>query len=91
MIPAFRGVARINEIEIVRYNTVASSREMGMAKAMELGREAATAAVTDKNPVYKTVTRELRTLQHVVESPSTRWNVLKDGVLGRGKIIEKMK
>lgn len=61
-----------------------AAMEAGLAKCAW---EAAT--VTDRDPVYKTVVRSLRTLQHVVESPSTRWNALKDGALGCSKIIER--
>ncbi|WP_202322709.1 hypothetical protein [Mesorhizobium sp. 113-3-9] len=64
-----------------------------MAKSMTgmSVKRAATAAATDKNPVYKTVVRELRTLQTAVESPSGSWTLLKERSSANGSIIEKRK
>lgn len=38
----------------------------------------AAAAYADKNPVYKTVVREMKTLQNTVESPSGNWTLIKE-------------
>ena len=50
----------------------------------------AAAATTDKNPVYKTVVREMRTLQSTVESPSGDWNLIRDKSAA-GSFIQKLK
>lgn len=65
-----------------------------MAKSMTAvsGKKAATAAAaTDKNPVYRTVVRELRTLQTAVESPSGSWTLLKERSSANDGVIEKRK
>lgn len=49
------------------------------------------AADTDKNPVYKTVVRELRTLQTAVESPSGAWTLIKDRSPATGGLNQKRK
>lgn len=64
-----------------------------MAKPMTMatGRKAAVAAATDKNPVYRTVVRELRTLQTAVESPSGSWTLLKERSSANSRLVEKLK
>ncbi|RVJ21849.1 hypothetical protein [Sinorhizobium medicae] len=49
------------------------------------------AAATDKDPVYKTVVRELRTLQSTVESPSGTWTLIKDRSPASGVFVQKLK
>lgn len=64
-----------------------------MAKSMTgmSVKRAATAAATDKNPVYRTVVRELRTLQTAVESPSGSWTLVKERSRANAGAVEKLK
>lgn len=61
------------------------------ALVMSPVRKTATAADTDKNPVYRTVVHNLRTLQTAVESPSGSWTLLKERSAASGSFVEKLK
>lgn len=51
----------------------------------------AAAAQADKNPVYKTVVREMRTLQNTVESPSGNWTLIKERTGATSGFNQKLK
>ena len=64
-----------------------------MANATSLAsRDTKTAATrTDSNPVYKTVVREMKTLQNTVESPSGDWTLIRDRSTANGVFNQKLK
>jgi hypothetical protein len=51
----------------------------------------ASAADADKNPVYKTVVREMKTLQNTVESPSGDWTLIKERSAATSGFNKKLK
>ncbi|MBY3447453.1 hypothetical protein [Rhizobium laguerreae] len=51
----------------------------------------ASAAHADNNPVYKTVVREMKTLQNTVESPSGDWTLIKDRSTATSSFNKKLK
>lgn len=48
-------------------------------------------SIVDKNPVYKAVMREMRTLQNTVERPSGDWTLIKERSSATSGFNEKLK
>lgn len=64
---------------------------MANSAVMTLKGDRAAAAHADKNPVYKTVVREMKTLQNTVESPSGDWTLMKDRSAATSSFNQKLK